>query len=123
MSITEEARRARAGEGDLDTLMRAFRESTLYIQRTDPLSLPLVELDGLKWIAAFSILELLANHLNRRGEKDADYLAVSGERLLDTYLPALPKHTGIVFDCGTEHMIALPPVKDIVSDELAVDAR
>ena len=49
-------------------------------------------------------------------------LAVTGERLLDHYLPALPRPTGVVFDNGAEHMMSLPPVRGIVSDELAVDA-
>ena len=120
MSIVDEARRMRAGEGDPEALMRAFRESTVFLQRTDPLSLPMVEWNGLNWIAAFSSLELLAQHLKTQSE--VDYLAVQGERLLDTYLPAFPRHTGVVFDSGSEHMIALPPVKGIVRDELAVDA-
>ncbi|GLZ33269.1 hypothetical protein Lesp02_54570 [Lentzea sp. NBRC 105346] len=110
----------RAGEGDPEALIRAFRESTVYVQRIDPLSLPMVEMNGLKWIAAFSSLEKLAQHL--KAQSEVDYLAVQGERLLDTYLPAFPGRTGIVFDTGSEHMIALPPVKGIVSDELAVDA-
>ena len=47
---------------------------------------------------------------------------MTGERLLDHYLRALPRHTGVVFDNGTGHMMTLPPVRGIVSDELAVDA-
>lgn len=122
MSIVEEARRVRAGAGDPEALIREFRNSTMYVQRVDPLTLPLVELDGLSWVAAFSSLELLAEHLHKRNEENAGYLAVPGERLLDVYLPALPKRTGVVLDSGSAHMIALPPVKGIVGDALAVDA-
>ena len=117
------ARRYYQGGGDPEAFVRAFRASTVYLQRVDPLSLPVVTIDGLNWLAAFSSTELLQQHLAARGEStEADYLAVTGERLLDHYLRALPRNTGVVFDNGAEHMMILPPVRGIVSEELAVDA-
>ncbi|WP_086660709.1 SseB family protein [Lentzea kentuckyensis] len=117
------ARRYREGGGDPEAFVRAFRQSTVYLQRIDPLSLPVVTIEGLHWLAAFSSPELLQQHLAARGEStEAVYLAVTGGRLLDHYLPALPRRTGVVFDNGAEHMMSLPPVRGIVSDELAVDA-
>lgn len=119
----EHARLYRDGAGDPEAFLRAFRASTVYLQRIDPLSLPMVTIDGLNWLAAFSSLELLKQHLEARRESvDVDYLAVTGERLLDHYLPALPRPTGVVFDNGAPHMMTLPPVRGIVADELAVDA-
>jgi len=117
------ARRYREGGGDPEAFLKAFRENTVYLQRIDPLSLPVVTVEGLNWLAAFSSPELLQAHLAARGEStDALYLAVTGERLLDHYLPALPRPTGVVFDNGSEHMMTLPPMRGIVADELAVDA-
>jgi hypothetical protein len=117
------ARRYREGGGDPEAFLRAFRESTVYLQRIDPLSLPVVTVEGLNWLAAFSSPELLQGHLAARGEStEAHYLAVTGGRLLDHYLPALPRPTGVVFDNGSEHMMTLPPVRGVVADELAVNA-
>ncbi|MEV6240927.1 SseB family protein [Lentzea sp. NPDC051838] len=117
------ARRYRDGGGDPEAFLKAFRESTVYLQRIDPLSLPVVTIEGLNWLAAFSSPELLQHHLAARGENtEATYLAVTGERLLDHYLRALPKPTGVVFDNGSEHMMALPPVRGIVPDDLVVTA-
>ncbi|MFD9703628.1 SseB family protein [Lentzea sp. NPDC059081] len=116
------ARRYRDGEGDPAAFVRAFRASTVYLRRVDPLSLPVVTFEGLDWLAAFSSPGLLAQHVEARGEPAADHLAVTGARLLDHYLPALPRRTGVVFDTGTAHMMTLPPVRGIVADALAVDA-
>ncbi len=117
------ARRCRDGGGSPEAFVKAFRESTVYLQRIDPLSLPVVTIEGLSWLAAFSSPELLRRHLAARGEStEAAYLAVSGQRLLDHYLRALPRPTGVVFDSGSEHMMSLPPVRGIVADDLAVDA-
>lgn len=117
----ERARLYRNGVGDPEAFLVAFRASTVYLQRIDPLSLPMVSIDGLNWLAAFSSLELLRQYLlARRESAEADYLSVTGERLLDHILPALPRPTGVVFDNGADHMMALPPVRGIVSDDLAV---
>ncbi|MFD5828992.1 hypothetical protein [Lentzea sp. NPDC060358] len=116
------ARRYRGGEGDPEAFVRAFRASTVYLRREDPLSLPVITFGGLDWLAVFSGPDLLREHVAQRGEPAADYLAVTGERLLDHYLPALPGRTGVVFDTGTEHMMTLPPVRGVVADALAVDA-
>src|SRR5690349_11126851 len=119
----EHARRYRNGEGEPEAFLEAFRASTVYLQRIDPLSLPVITIDGLSWLAAFSSLELLRHHLEARGESaGAGYLAVTGERLLDHYLRALPRPTGVVFDNGAGHMMTLPPVRGIVADDVAVDA-
>lgn len=114
MSITDEIRRLRVGAGDPRTLLEAFRATTVYLERMDPLTIPLTMLDGLNWIKAFTSPDYLP--------EGTDYLAVTGERLLDTYLPALPRNTGVVLDAGTDTMLTLPPVKGIVAEELAVDA-
>ncbi|GAB2819572.1 SseB family protein [Lentzea nigeriaca] len=117
------ARRYREGGGNPEAFLKAFRQSTVYLQRIDPLSLPVIKIEGLNWLAAFSSLELLKQHLEARRESiDVSYLAVTGERLLDHYLPALPRPTGVVFDNGAEHMMTLPPVRGVVADELAVTA-
>lgn len=131
-SVTEEliaeVIEVRAARGDMDQVMRLLRQTPLWVeteQDEDGQSYTVrsVQTQGLRWLPVFSALEHLARfaQASGRGDQHIQYGQLPGAELLDEVLPALPHGTGLVLDPVADHVLALPAVRGIVPDALAVD--
>ncbi|WP_425276573.1 SseB family protein [Streptomyces diastatochromogenes] len=82
------------------------------------------DLNGIRFILAFSDEQALARYAVARGEagREWTYQTVLGARLLDVAVPAAGVPCGVALDCadGEEGMV-FPPVRGIVPDEAALD--
>lgn len=117
----------RAGGGDVDLVVRLFRDATLWVETDSDErghAVRSVQVQGLHWLPVFSSLPRLALfcQAGNRGDQHITYGTVTGAEILETCLPALPFGTGVVLDTASEHVLALPPVAGFVPDSLAVDA-
>ncbi|MEW1614132.1 hypothetical protein [Streptomyces sp. NPDC088744] len=83
------------------------------------------DLNGIRFILAFSDQQALARYAQVRGEfhREWAYRTVLGARLLDVAVPAAGVPCGVALDCadGPDGVI-FPPVKGIVPGGAAVDA-
>ncbi|MER5304785.1 hypothetical protein ABT039_35680 [Streptomyces lasiicapitis] len=88
---------------------------------------PLVaDIDGLRWLYAFSDEAALARFALARGDaaRAWDYQRLLGARLLDGVIPAMDVPCGVALDVGSPgHEVLLPPVLGIVPDSAAVDSN
>ncbi|MER8197307.1 hypothetical protein AB0N79_18555 [Streptomyces microflavus] len=83
------------------------------------------DLNGIRFILAFSDQQALARYAQARGEfhREWAYRTVLGARLLDVAVPAAGVPCGVALDCADgPGGVIFPPVKGIVPDEAAVDA-
>ncbi|WP_239091902.1 hypothetical protein [Streptomyces sp. SID14478] len=82
------------------------------------------DLNGIRFILAFSDEQALARYAQARGEysREWSYRTVLGAKLLDVAVPAAGVPCGVALDCadGPDGMV-FPPVMGIVPDEAAVD--
>ncbi|MFI7383191.1 hypothetical protein [Streptomyces sp. NPDC049813] len=82
------------------------------------------DLNGIRFILAFSDEQALARYAQARGEfsREWTYRTVLGAKLLDVAVPAAGVPCGVALDCadGPDGMV-FPPVMGIVPDEVAVD--
>ncbi|MET9495357.1 hypothetical protein [Streptomyces sp. NPDC006552] len=82
------------------------------------------DLNGIRFILAFSDEQALARYARARGEfsREWTYRTVLGAKLLDVAVPAAGVPCGVALDCadGPDGMV-FPPVMGIVPDEAAVD--
>ncbi|MER5491509.1 hypothetical protein [Streptomyces sp. NPDC002490] len=82
------------------------------------------DFNGIRFILAFSDEQALARYARARGEfaREWVYRTILGARLLDVAVPAAGVPCGVALDCadGTDGTV-FPPVRGIVSDEVAVD--
>ncbi|MFJ9035357.1 hypothetical protein ACIRF8_02020 [Streptomyces sp. NPDC102406] len=82
------------------------------------------DLNGIRFILAFSDEQALARYAQARGEysREWTYRTVLGAKLLDVAVPAAGVPCGVALDCadGPDGMV-FPPVMGIVPDEAAVD--
>jgi hypothetical protein len=109
---------------------REFARSLGEFRRT-PVLLPLGEQDapltadieGVRWIYAFSDEAALARFAIARGEggREWAYRRVLGARVLDVGVPAVGVPCGVMVDAGSDDGMLLPPVAGIVPDACAVD--
>lgn len=118
----------RAGEGDMDQVMQLLRSATLWVETDSDEhghAVRSVAAQGLSWLPVFSSLPRLALFAQAagRGAQQVTYGTLTGAELLDTCLPELPVGTGLVLDAVSEHVLALPPVRGIVPESLAVSAE
>ncbi|MEV6232934.1 hypothetical protein AB0L88_34225 [Saccharopolyspora shandongensis] len=90
-------------------LVATFRRSGVYLEcASDPPAVPVVHVAEAPWLPVFSDLRYFAEYRRRRGEGDrAEYLVLTGARLLDGYLPGLPQGTNVLLDPLQEHAVAL----------------
>ncbi|MEV0049701.1 hypothetical protein AB0H34_04280 [Saccharopolyspora shandongensis] len=90
-------------------LVATFRLSGVYLEyASDPPAVPVVHVAEAPWLPVFSDLRYFAEYRRRRGEGDqAEYLVLTGARLLDGYLPGLPQGTNVLLDPLQEHAVAL----------------
>lgn len=83
------------------------------------------DLNGIRFILAFSDKYALARYARARGESGREwvYQTVLGAKLLDVAVPAAGVPCGIALDCADapDGGMVFPPVKGIVPDEAAVD--
>lgn len=82
------------------------------------------DLNGIRWIYAFSDEAALARFAVARGEaaREWAYQRILGARLLDVAVPAAGVPCGVALDAADgEDGMVFPPVKGIVPDAVAVD--
>ncbi|MFD3750062.1 hypothetical protein ACFWVT_07295 [Streptomyces cyaneofuscatus] len=82
------------------------------------------DLNGIRFILAFSDRQALARYAQARGEfhREWTYQTVLGARLLDVAVPAAGVPCGVALDCADgPGGVIFPPVKGIVPDGAAVD--
>ncbi|MGI8307127.1 hypothetical protein [Saccharopolyspora hattusasensis] len=124
VSIMREALRFRRTVQRPEDLVATFRSSGVYVECvSDPPAVPVVHVDGIPWLPVFSDLRFFAEYRRQRGEGDwaAEYLVLTGARLLDGYLPGMPQGTSVLLDPLQEHVVALPALRGILPDSIAVD--
>jgi len=83
------------------------------------------DLNGIRFVLAFSDQQSLARYAQARGEfhREWAYRTVLGARLLDAAVPAAGVPCGVALDCADgPGGVIFPPVRGIVPDEAAVDA-
>lgn len=129
---------AAPAEDPLVTRRRQEFEALLDEFRATPVLVPLGEgpgpdherglmtadLNGIRFILAFSDQQALARYAHARGEfrRSWTYQTVLGARLLDVAVPAAGVPCGVALDCadGPDGAI-FPPVRGIVPEEAAID--
>ncbi|MFF4018639.1 hypothetical protein [Streptomyces sp. NPDC001843] len=82
------------------------------------------DLNGIRFILAFSDEQALARYAVARGEaaREWTYQTILGARLLDVAVPAAGVPCGVALDCADgEDGMVFPPVRGIVPDGAAVD--
>ncbi|MFJ9741023.1 hypothetical protein [Streptomyces sp. NPDC101166] len=82
------------------------------------------DLNGVRFILAFSDGPALARYAQARGEYHREwvYQTILGARLLDVAVPAAGVPCGVALDCADgPDGVVFPPVRGVVPDEAAVD--
>ncbi|MFF8275428.1 SseB family protein [Streptomyces lateritius] len=104
-------------------LLGEFRRTAVLVPFDGHESLWTADLNGVRWICAFSDEEALAQFAEARGEagREWGYRTILGARLLDVMVPMLPGPGGVALDAGSADGRLFPPVAGIVLDEVAVD--
>ncbi|MGI8308834.1 hypothetical protein [Saccharopolyspora hattusasensis] len=105
-------------------LVATFRSAGVYLECVSgPPTVPVVHVDGIPWLPVFSDLRYFAEYRRQRGEAEqaAEYLLLTGARLLDGYLPGMPKGTSVLLDPLQEHTVTLPALRGILPESIAVD--
>ncbi|GAB7030832.1 SseB family protein [Streptomyces sp. NPDC021749] len=123
MSLIDEVAAIHAGQPDPAALVGEFRRTHVLIPTVND-SLLSTELDGIRWLCAFTDEEALSRFaLGRGAEPGAEwqYVSVSGARVLDVLIPAIEGPTGVALDAGSEQGALFPPVAGIVPDRVAID--
>ncbi|MEU8999830.1 SseB family protein [Streptomyces caniferus] len=123
MSLAHEVAAVHAGQPDPAALVGEFRRTHVLIPTVDD-ALMSAELDGIRWLYAFTDEEALSRFaLSRGGEPGTEwrYVTASGARVLDLLIPACEGPTGVALDAGSEQGALFPPVAGIVPDEAAID--
>lgn len=123
MSLIDEVAAIHAGQPEPAALVGEFRRTHVLIPTVNDALLS-TELDGIRWLYAFTDEEALARFALGRGAEPGDewqYLTVSGARVLDVLIPAIEGPTGVALDAGSEQGALFPPVAGIVPDRVAID--
>lgn len=104
-------------------LLGEFRRTAVLVPFDDHDSLWTADLNGVRWICAFSDEEALAAFARAQGdaEREWTYRTVLGARLLDVMVPMLPGPAGVALDAGSADGMLFPPLRGIVPDSVAVD--
>ncbi|WP_420833980.1 SseB family protein [Streptomyces antarcticus] len=116
--------RVAAARWEFAALLGEFRRTAVLVPFDEQGSLWTADLNGVRWICAFSNEEALAAFARARGEAGREwaYRAVLGARLLDVMVPMLPGPGGVALDAGSEGGgMLFPPVRGVVPDAVAVD--
>ncbi|MFJ7775340.1 SseB family protein [Streptomyces yangpuensis] len=115
--------RAAAVRRQFAALLGEFRRTAVLVPFDEHDSMWTAELNGVRWICAFSDEEALAAFARARGDaaREWTYRTVLGARLLDVMVPMLPGPGGVALDAGSEGGMLFPPVSGVVPDAVAVD--
>ncbi|MFD8546676.1 SseB family protein [Streptomyces sp. NPDC059649] len=123
MSLIDEVAAIHAGQPDPAALVGEFRRTHVLIPTVNDTLLS-TELDGIRWLYAFTDEEALARFALGRGTEPGtewQYVTVSGARVLDVLIPAIEGPTGVALNSGSEQGALFPPVAGIVPDQVAID--
>lgn len=129
MSVADAARLA-ASRREFAVLLGEFRRTAVLVPLAggadgDGEQVLTADLNGLRWIFAFSDEAALARFALARGEggREWPYRRVLGARLLDVAVPLAGVPCGVALDAadGGEGGVLFPPVRGIVPDAVAVD--
>lgn len=123
MSLADEVAAVHAGQPDPAALVGEFRRTHVLIPTVDDTFLS-SEMDGIRWLYAFSDEDALSRFALSRGSEPGtewQYVTVAGARVLDVLIPAIEGPTGVALDAGSEQGALFPPVSGIVPDNVAVD--
>lgn len=129
VSAADEARLV-AGRREFAALLGEFRRTAVLVplvagESHDGERVLTADLNGLRWIYAFSDEAALARFALARGEggREWPYRRVWGARLLDVAVPLVGVPCGVVLDAGdgAEGGVLFPPVRGVVPDAVAVD--
>lgn len=104
--------------------MGEFRRTHVLIPTVND-TLMSAELDGIRWLYAFTDEDALSRFALSRGSEPGTewrYVTASGARVLDVLIPACEGPAGVALDAGSEQGALFPPVAGIVPDSAAVDA-
>ncbi|MFH8257941.1 SseB family protein [Streptomyces roseolus] len=114
---------AAAARREFARLLGEFRRTAVLVPLDEHGSLWTADLQGVRWICAFSDEEALARFAEARGDaaREWTYRTVLGARLLDAMVPMLPGPAGVALDAGSADGMVFPPVVGIVPDAVAVD--
>ncbi|MCF3145141.1 SseB family protein [Streptomyces platensis] len=123
MSLADEVAAVHAGRPDPAALVGEFRRTHVLIPTIND-TLMSAELDGIRWLYAFTDAEALSRFALSRGSEPGTewrYVTASGARVLDVLIPACEGPTGVALDAGSEQGALFPPVAGIVPDSAAID--
>ncbi|MEU2547045.1 SseB family protein [Streptomyces roseolus] len=111
------------GRRQFARLLGEFRRTAVLVPLDEHGSPWTADLQGVRWICAFSDEEALARFAEARGDaaREWTYRTVLGARLLDAMVPMLPGPAGVALDAGSADGMVFPPVAGIVPDAVAVD--
>lgn len=121
--LREEIARVRAGEGNGESLVTAFRQAIVLLPQEADGSVASGDEGGVRWLYAFTSEQELARWVVARGGDGAaeqSYLTVRGSRLLDAGLPQVGMPAGVALDVAGDQPMLFPPVRGIVPDAVAV---
>ncbi|MEV6107981.1 hypothetical protein AB0M28_25240 [Streptomyces sp. NPDC051940] len=129
-ALAERIAERRAGMGDGRAMVGELRRATVLVPFEGG-GLWTAEFGGIRWICGFTDEEALARFARARDTGDGqstarawEYAVFLGARLLDEIIPAMGVPAGVAVDIGDEDTAMLfPPVRGIVPDDVAVDAR
>ncbi|MFB6482036.1 SseB family protein [Streptomyces virginiae] len=119
------AEREAAVRREFAVLLGEFRRTAVLVPFDEHDSMWTADLNGVRWICAFSNEEALAAFARARGDAGREwaYRTVLGARLLDVMVPMLPGPGGVALDAGSEGGMLFPPVRGVVPDSVAVDVE
>ncbi|WP_367323551.1 hypothetical protein [Streptomyces sp. HUAS ZL42] len=127
---TAEDTEVRARRREFAALLGEFRRTPVLVPLgdvpgpDDERGLLTADLNGIRFILAFSDEHSLARYAQARGEaaREWTYQTILGARLLDVAVPAAGVPCGVALDCADgEDGMVFPPVRGIVPDAVAVD--
>ncbi|MCB5912014.1 SseB family protein [Streptomyces pinistramenti] len=125
MSLAEEVAAFHIGRPDPPAMLGEFRRTAVLIPAVND-SLLSADMDGIRWLYAFTDEEALTRFAAARDDgpgADWEYVTCTGARLLDVLIPGMDSPTGIALDAGGEHGMLFPPVAGIVPDAAALDIQ
>lgn len=102
----------RNGVGDPEALMDGLRRSVLFVPTTLDGAGLVADLEGLRWLYAFTSPAEMAAYFSAREEigEPVDFVTVLGERLVDVVIPAMGTPAGIAVDVAGQEPIMFPLV-------------
>ncbi|MET7684038.1 hypothetical protein [Streptomyces sp. NPDC005423] len=122
-ALAERIAERRQGGHDPRALVGEMRRSLLLVPVADG-GLWSVRSGGVRWICGFTDEVALARFALHRGlgERQWEYAALLGARIVDEIVPTLGEPAGLAVDIATEYgAMFFPPVAGIVPDAVAVD--